>query len=78
VETGSIRAATDVSRSPRIYKERDAPTHLQWFWAITSIFGTPSDLRMDGHAPTLESAKAQLGENWRKWLSWAKLTEIEG
>jgi hypothetical protein len=33
---------------------------------------------MDGHAPTLESAKAQLGENWRKWLSWAKLTEIEG
>jgi hypothetical protein len=32
---------------------------------------------MDGHAPTLESAKAQRGENWRRWLAWAKLTEIE-
>jgi hypothetical protein len=28
-------------------------------------------------APTLESAKAQRGENWRKSLAWAKLTEIE-
>jgi hypothetical protein len=28
--------------------------------------------------PTLESTKAQPGENWRKWLAWAKLTEIEG
>src|SRR5215510_3188734 len=40
--------------------------------------GAPADMRMDGHAPTLESAEAQLGENWRKWLAWAKLTEIEG
>jgi hypothetical protein len=37
----------------------------------------PPDIRMDGHAPPLESAKAQLGENWRKCLAWAKLTEIE-
>jgi hypothetical protein len=35
-------------------------------------------MRMDGHAPTLESAQAQLGESWRKWLAWAKLAEIEG
>jgi hypothetical protein len=56
---------------------RGAPPDLQWFWAITGIFGTTPDMRMDGHAPTLESTKAQLGENWRKWLAWAKLTEIE-
>jgi len=62
----------------RIYEERDAPVDLKWFWAITGIFGTPADMRMDGHAPTLELAQAQLGESWRKWLAWAKLAEIEG
>ena len=62
----------------RIYEERGAPAHLQWFWAITGIFGMPADMPMDGHAPTLESAQAQLGESWRKWLAWAKLAEIEG
>jgi hypothetical protein len=62
----------------RIYEERGAPADLKWFWAITGIFGTPADMRMDGHAPTLESAKARLDENWRKWLAWAKLTEVEG
>jgi len=62
----------------RIYEERGAPADLQWFWAITGIFGTPAGMRMDGHAPTLESAQAQLGESWRKWLAWAKLAEIEG
>jgi len=61
----------------RIYEVRGAPADLQWFWAITGIFGTPADMRMDGHAPTRESAEAQLGENWRTWLAWAKLTEIE-
>ena len=61
----------------RIYEVRGAPADLQWFWAITGIFGTPADMRMDGHAPTRASAEAQLGENWRTWLAWAKLTEIE-
>jgi hypothetical protein len=54
------------------------PRDLQWFWAITGIFGTPADMRMDGHAPTLESAQIGLGDTWRKWLAWAKLTEIGG
>ena len=62
----------------RIYEQRGAPADLQWFWAITGIFGTPADMRMDGHAPTLEAAEAALGENWRTWLAWAKLTEAEG
>jgi len=62
----------------RIHEVRGAPADVQWFWAITGIFGTPADMRMDGHAPTRESAEAQLGESWRTWLAWAKLTEIEG
>jgi hypothetical protein len=62
----------------RIYEERGAPADLQWFWAITGIFGTPAHMRLDGHAPTLEAAKAALGETWRTWLGWAKLTEIGG
>jgi hypothetical protein len=62
----------------RIYEERGAPADLKWFWAITGIFGTPADMRMDGHAPSLELAQAQLAESWRKWLAWAKLAEIEG
>jgi hypothetical protein len=41
---------------------RGAPPDLQGFWAITGIFGTPPDMRMDAHAPKIESAKAQLGE----------------
>jgi hypothetical protein len=32
-----------------------APADLQRFWA--SIFGTPPDIRMDGHAPTLETSR---------------------
>ena len=62
----------------RIYEERGAPANLKWFWTITGIFGTPADMRMDGHAPSLELAQAQLAESWRKWLVWAKLAEIEG
>jgi hypothetical protein len=61
----------------RIYEERGAPADLKWFWAITGIFGAPAEMRMDGHAPTLEAAEAQLGQNWRRWLAWAKLAEIE-
>ena len=56
----------------RIYEERGAPADVQWFWAITGIFGAPADMRMDGHAPTLESAQAQLGESWRKCRSWPR------
>lgn len=46
-------------------EERGAP-------ADHHIFGTPPDMQMDGRAPTLESKKAQLGENWRKWLGMGK------
>jgi hypothetical protein len=61
----------------RIYEERGAPGPPMVLSDHRHL-GTPPGMRMDGHAPTLESTKAQLGENWRKWLAWAKLTETEG
>jgi hypothetical protein len=32
-------------------------------------------MRTDGHAPTLDEAKAQFEAAWRRWLDWAKLSE---
>jgi hypothetical protein len=32
---------------------------------------------MSGKVATLEIAKTQLAANWRKWLAWAGLQEIE-
>jgi hypothetical protein len=38
--------------------------------------GKPPDVRTDGHASTLEAAKAEFEASWRKWLAWAKLSEL--
>jgi hypothetical protein len=35
----------------------------------------PPDVHTNGHAPTLEAAKADLEASWRKWLDWAELNE---
>ena len=32
---------------------------MRWFWSLFGIFGKPADLRTDGHAATLDEAKAQ-------------------
>ncbi len=47
----------------------------RWFWSIQGVLGKPADMRDHGDALTLESAKAELEANWRKWLAWAKLGE---
>ena len=33
-------------------------------------------MRTDGHAATLDEAKAQFEAAWGQWLAWAKLQEI--
>jgi hypothetical protein len=40
------------------------------------ILGKPLDMRTDGRAPTLEAAKAEFEDSWRKWLAWARLGEL--
>ena len=60
----------------RIYEQRGGPERMRWFWSGFGIFGKPVDLRTDGHAPTLDEAKAQFEAAWRRWLASAKLQEM--
>jgi hypothetical protein len=32
-------------------------------------------MHTNGHAATLDEAKAQFESTWRQWLAWAKLRE---
>jgi hypothetical protein len=41
---------------------------------LHGIFGKP-DMRTDGHAATLDEAKAQFESIWRRRLAWGKLPE---
>src|SRR6266516_387269 len=55
----------------RIYEERGARPDLRWYWTLYGPHAGLDIIRRDGRASTLEEAKAQLAENWRKWLTWA-------
>lgn len=61
----------------RIYRLHAGPQEGRWFWAINGVNTEPGVARMSERADTLEEAKAALAENWRKWLAWARLREIE-
>jgi hypothetical protein len=56
----------------RIYEERGTPPDLQWFWAITGIFGTPPD----AHGWPRANARIDKGTA-RRGRHGQKLTEIE-
>src|SRR5215471_10474272 len=64
----------------RIYK-RDTPdkSESEWLWAINGVQrAAPGIMRVAGIAQSFEQAKAELQENWEKWLAWANLQEIGG
>jgi hypothetical protein len=64
----------------RIYK-RDTPdkSDSQWLWAINGVpLAAAGVMRVAGIAASFEQAKAELQENWEKWLAWANLQEIGG
>ena len=59
----------------RIYR-RDTPdkSDSQWLWAINGVpRAAPGVMRVAGIAPSFEQAKAELQDNWEKWLAWANL-----
>ena len=53
-------------------KQRGGPDHIRWCWSLYGIFGKPADMHTDGHAATLDEAKAQLETAWHRWLAWAR------
>ena len=59
----------------RIYEQRGGPERRRRFCRWTGIFGKPAEMRTDGHAATLDEAKAQFEAAWGQWLAWAKLQE---
>jgi hypothetical protein len=61
----------------RIYEDRHVRKELRWFWAINGVRAGSSVMQKDGRTPTIEEAKAHLADNWRRWLAWAKLHEID-
>ena len=59
----------------RIYEQRGGPDSMRWFWSLYGMLGKPVDMHTNGHAATLDEAKAQFEAAWRQWLAWAKLRE---
>jgi hypothetical protein len=61
----------------RIYKRDSADrANSQWLWAIKGVQrAAPDVMRVAGIAAALDEAKAELQENWKKWLAWANLWE---
>jgi hypothetical protein len=58
----------------RIYETR-TPESLRWFWAL-HVPSKPGTLRTDNRAGSLEAAKEEFAECWRKWKAWAELEEV--
>jgi hypothetical protein len=60
----------------RIYERKGFPDDVRFFWSLHGVVLTrPPGIPTDGHAPTLEAAKAEFGASWKRWLEWAKLGE---
>jgi hypothetical protein len=60
----------------RIYEQHGEPDSMRWFWSLYGMLGKPVDMHTNGHAATLDEAKAQFETVWRQWLAWARLREV--
>jgi hypothetical protein len=54
----------------RIY-QTGMPTEMTWYWSFLGSVSRPSDIRTNGHGPTLEAAKGEFAICWQIWLAWA-------
>jgi predicted RNase H-like HicB family nuclease len=60
----------------RIYERNGFPDAVRFFWSLHGVALTrPPSVHTDGHAPTLEEAKAQFQKSWDVWKAWAKMEE---
>ena len=49
----------------------------RWCWTFGGIAGGPDDLLRAGVGATLPEARAELDDQWAKWLAYAKLEPSE-
>ena len=47
------------------------------YWGNGVVLTRLPGIHTDGHAPSLEAAKAEFQASWRQWLAWAKLGEVQ-
>ena len=47
------------------------------YWGNGVVLTRLLGIHTDGHAPSLEAAKAEFQASWRQWLAWAKLGEVQ-
>ena len=62
----------------RIYGRRGCSDAVRFFWSLHGVVLTrPPEIHTDGHAPTLDMAKARLKRSWDRRLAWSERTEAE-
>jgi hypothetical protein len=60
----------------RIYERNGFPDAVRFFWSLHGVvLARPPGIHTDGHAPTLDDAKANFQKSWGAWKAWAKLEE---
>ena len=47
------------------------------YWGNGVVLTRLLGIHTDGHAPSLEAAKAEFQASWRQWPAWAKLGEVQ-
>jgi hypothetical protein len=61
----------------RICEDRNASEDLRWHWSLYGPVAGPREIGRGGRSPTLDEAKEQFADSWRKWLAWAGLKELK-
>jgi len=59
-----------------IDEERGSRADQRWVWSLFSILANPPGMRTDGHAPTVNAAKAEFEANWRRWRNLPKCAAL--
>ena len=55
----------------RLYQVRaPAVPELAWFWSITTYVDPRAEVKINGPAADLATAKAAFRASWREWLNW--------
>jgi hypothetical protein len=56
----------------RIYERNGFPDEVRFFWSLHGVALTrPPGIHTDGHAPTLDDARANFQKSWDAWKAWA-------